>query len=240
MENNYPGKILTDAGEFLIEYVDAAKRTSSVRIRDGKVVLRLSRYARGRDRDEIVAKFLKWAVKKLKGAQGAIFKFPNYEDGARLCVHNKVYELSIVREDRKNVGFAFREGVLLEVKLPLVGDFSSKIRGLVEKCMMEDQLGYLEEVLEELNSLYFRNDYQCAGFRRYKSRFGSCTRDGRISIAYRLLFAPREVFRYVCIHELAHLIEFNHSQDFWKIVEGACPDYKIQNKWLRDKGFMLG
>ena len=71
-------------------------------------------------------------------------------------------------------------------------------------------------------------------------RFGSCSSKRNINIAYRLLFAPREVFRYVCLHELAHLKEMNHSKRFWSLVAGAMPDYKGHEKWLRDSGFMLG
>jgi len=49
-----------------------------------------------------------------------------------------------------------------------------------------------------------------------------------------LLFAPDEVIDYVCIHELAHLKERNHSPEFWKLVEGALPDYREKEKWLKE------
>ena len=45
--------------------------------------------------------------------------------------------------------------------------------------------------------------------------------------------APPEVMEYVVIHELAHLLEMNHSIKFWKIVEKFCPDFKKRRLWLK-------
>jgi predicted metal-dependent hydrolase len=48
------------------------------------------------------------------------------------------------------------------------------------------------------------------------------------------LFAPKDVFDYICIHELAHLVEQNHSDKFWALVEKAMPDYMEKEKWLKE------
>ncbi|HKZ41668.1 MAG TPA: M48 family metallopeptidase, partial [Candidatus Hodarchaeales archaeon] len=56
------------------------------------------------------------------------------------------------------------------------------------------------------------------------------------NISTRLLFAPDEVLEYVCIHELAHLIEHNHSDRFWALVEKAMPYYPQQKQWLKEHG----
>ena len=52
--------------------------------------------------------------------------------------------------------------------------------------------------------------------------------------------APEEVLRYVVIHELCHLIEFNHSARFWSLVENQMPDYEAWKKWLKSHGSELG
>jgi hypothetical protein len=49
-----------------------------------------------------------------------------------------------------------------------------------------------------------------------------------------LLFAPQPVIDYVIIHELAHLLEFNHSDRFWEIVGKVMPDYEKKERWLKD------
>lgn len=72
-----------------------------------------------------------------------------------------------------------------------------------------------------------------------KSRWGSCSHDGVISLCWRLIFAPPEVFNYVIAHELAHLKEMNHSKAFWDEVKRICPDYKFHYKWLKTNGAKL-
>lgn len=71
-----------------------------------------------------------------------------------------------------------------------------------------------------------------------KSRWGSCSREGVISLNWRLIKAPISVIDYVIIHELAHTIEMNHSKAFWKIVEKYEPNWKSYRKWLRDNNEM--
>jgi len=68
------------------------------------------------------------------------------------------------------------------------------------------------------------------------SRWGSCTRDGRLSLSWRLMFAPRDVAAYVVAHEVAHLRHMNHSAAFWRTVDGLVPDMKTARAWLRRHG----
>lgn len=73
-----------------------------------------------------------------------------------------------------------------------------------------------------------------------QTRWGSCGPQGNLSFNWRLIQAPTEILDYVVVHELAHLIEHNHSRRFWAKVEEFCPDYRAARKWLREKGFGLG
>lgn len=59
-----------------------------------------------------------------------------------------------------------------------------------------------------------------------KASWGRCNSKKDISLSTKLIERPIEFIRYVCIHELAHTFEMNHSQKFWAIVEEYCPDYK--------------
>ncbi len=67
-----------------------------------------------------------------------------------------------------------------------------------------------------------------------KTRWGSCSAKGGLNFSWRLLCAPPEAMDYVVVHELAHLIEFNHSSRFWAIVEGILPDYKARRQSLKE------
>lgn len=72
-----------------------------------------------------------------------------------------------------------------------------------------------------------------------KTRWGSCSSQKNLNFNLRLVMAPVEIVDYVIIHELAHIIEMNHSKEFWKIVEEYCPEYKKHIAWLKINGTKL-
>ena len=69
-----------------------------------------------------------------------------------------------------------------------------------------------------------------------RSRWGSCTSDGRLAFSWRLIMAPPDVLEYVAAHECAHLLEMNHSPAFWAHVATCRPDWKQERAWLRQNG----
>jgi hypothetical protein len=69
--------------------------------------------------------------------------------------------------------------------------------------------------------------------RNQKSRWGSCSRRGTISLNWRLIQAPEFVRDYIILHELAHRRQMNHSDKFWHEVERLCPDYLTAERWLK-------
>ena len=69
-----------------------------------------------------------------------------------------------------------------------------------------------------------------------RSRWGSCTSDGRLAFSWRLIMAPPPVLEYVAAHECAHLLEMNHSPAFWAHVEKCRPAWKKERAWLRNNG----
>ena len=72
-----------------------------------------------------------------------------------------------------------------------------------------------------------------------KSRWGSCAQNGHISYSWRLICAPDWVLDYVAAHEAAHLVEANHSQDFWDVVDTLVDSADAGRKWLNRHGSKL-
>jgi predicted metal-dependent hydrolase len=68
------------------------------------------------------------------------------------------------------------------------------------------------------------------------SRWGSCSATGVLSFSWRLIFAPPFVLDYLAAHEVAHLVEMNHSQAFWRVVERICPHVARAKSWLDAHG----
>jgi predicted metal-dependent hydrolase len=71
------------------------------------------------------------------------------------------------------------------------------------------------------------------------SKWGSCSKNGNLSFNHLLSMLPVRVIEYIIVHELVHLIEFNHSKKFWVHVESAIPDYKEHRNWLRTHSILV-
>lgn len=70
-------------------------------------------------------------------------------------------------------------------------------------------------------------------------RWGSCGTNGNLNFSWRLIMAPLRVIDYVVVHELSHIEVNNHSKKFWRKVERLIPDFRQDEKWLRDNGNFL-
>lgn len=75
--------------------------------------------------------------------------------------------------------------------------------------------------------------------RSQRTRWGSCSQKGNLSLNWKVIIAPPEVIDYVILHELLHMKEMNHSKRFWKLVNNYCPTWRDHRKWLRSASIRL-
>lgn len=75
--------------------------------------------------------------------------------------------------------------------------------------------------------------------RAYKRRWGSCFKDGRIGLNWRLIMLPSVIADSVILHELCHLIHHNHSPRFYEELHRCNPQWRRHRKWLQNHGCLL-
>ncbi len=90
---------------------------------------------------------------------------------------------------------------------------------------------YLPERVKEISQETGLN-YSSLLINSAKTHWGSCTAD-RIHLSCLLMAAAPDTIDYVIIHELAHTVHHNHSENFWALVEKNCPDYKARRNKLK-------
>ena len=193
--------------------------------------------------DRQVASLLHWAARTI-GRDPARFRIrPHrvYRHGQRLVVAESEFRLHLEHADR--VSNAVRLGAVdltgcRTLHLILAAGQSDAQREhalprLVSRGLALAKEPELRGRVEELNDTFFRRPLGTVRYRYARTRWGSCSARGNISIATRLLLAPPDVFEYVLIHELAHLVELNHSPRFWSLVEYVVPEYREHKAWLR-------
>jgi len=90
----------------------------------------------------------------------------------------------------------------------------------------------IQERLTFWNQIYTLS-YGRVTIRNQQTRWGSCSTRGNLNFNYKIVFLPIELVDYIVVHELCHLIEFNHSQTFWGHVARVVPDYRERKHALR-------
>ena len=78
--------------------------------------------------------------------------------------------------------------------------------------------------LEHFNQFY-NFEYGTVRIKAQTTRWGSCSSKGNLNFNYKIALLPPHLLDYIVVHELCHLGEFNHSQDFWDLVEKMIPNY---------------
>jgi len=113
--------------------------------------------------------------------------------------------------------------------------------GRVRRLLIRDAREELEAATHHYAAMLGKRVSKVS-IRDQSSRWGSCiTRkgEGQISYSWRLIGAPPFVLEYVAAHECGHLIEANHSPDFWAVVDSIFDDVKSAKKWLNKHGAEL-
>lgn len=97
----------------------------------------------------------------------------------------------------------------------------------------------VSERLEYFNKFYCY-EYNRISIKDQKTRWGSCSGKGNLNFNYKIMFLPDELRDYIIVHELCHLKEFNHSQNFWNLVAKTFPNFKKIKKELKMIGLSVG
>lgn len=72
--------------------------------------------------------------------------------------------------------------------------------------------------------------------RSQKTKWGTCSSKGNISLNWRLIKCPVHIWDYLIVHELSHTVHMNHSRPFWELVRKHYPDVESAHKWLKNEG----
>ena len=112
-------------------------------------------------------------------------------------------------------------------------------RAEITEQMREEGLKKARMLLPE-RTAYFASrmgvSYNRITIREQKTRWGSCSSRGNLNFNWKLVLLPEALLDYVVVHELAHRLEMNHSDSFWRVVEEQLPDYRSRRQLLRDVG----
>ncbi len=211
----------------------------NVRASIGKkaIILRMPLFMLPHDKEKQMQWFRDWVIQQFEKNKGLEERFfgKGYKDGDTLQVGERSYILKFDLQDKKSHNARLHNGIIhLELsKHDNEAHTQKAIKHLLSRVIAKDYKSDIVRRVNEINNLYFRKEIKSVNLKLNQTNWGSCSSKGNVNLSTRLLFAPEEVIDYVIIHELAHLIEMNHSSRFWKLVEDAMPNYKESELWLK-------
>lgn len=227
------------------EIIYTENKTSSAKLKGNTIILKISKSMPEEIQIKVIDSLRRRIINKIK--KGVIAdtekeELKNFNDGDKIKVDDQEYALKIFFEDKKSSSARLDGSTIrMHISANLSEDEKKEhINDLIRMVISKHRLPKLKQIIEELNKEHFNVKINDIKFKKQLSRWGSCSENGNINISYRLLFAPDDILKYVCVHELAHLIEPNHSERFWRIVKKVTFDYKEKVEWLKKHGGKLG
>ncbi len=220
--------IVAGGQEVPVEFIRHRRaRHYVIRVReDGSVRVTIPRAGSRDDAERFLRERMAWiARQRARQAREAVPHAP-WHDGSKVLVRGIETELRVEPDgSRLTVGLG-------ELSFTLPAAAAPDLRAHVERRL---RLVASRELPERLAELARAHGFEPsgAGVRNQKSRWGSCSPGGRISLNWRLIQLPPRVADYVLIHELVHLRHLNHSARFWREVDRLCPWHKEARAFLR-------
>jgi predicted metal-dependent hydrolase len=187
----------------------------------------------GLDPEELLKENAAWLIEKTRKFETYREQIPDreYEEGETFPYLGEEYEVVVERRSSsqiENETFRLAEHHVNQtsVKRALETLYRRKARETFEERLKL----YAAEMNVEYDQIHVRNQ---------TTRWGSCSSTGTLSLNWRLIMAPLEVVDYILVHELAHLREPNHSDEFWSLVAEHDPEYKAHSQWLEENSAQL-
>jgi hypothetical protein len=183
-------------------------------------------------KDEDIANFIKskkdWILKKQKYILENDIKSPlKYVNGEEHPLWGKKYELQLISNE--NVKHPVVKGNIIYLPVPKRSTIEKR-KGILDELYRRELKMAIPPVLDKCTKIVGKKPAS-VNVRKMKN-WGNCKKDGRITLNLNLAKKDKECLEYVMIHELCHLIEFNHGKNFKKLMDKFCPDWKEIKKRL--------
>lgn len=186
-------------------------------------------------KDEDITEFIKlkrdWILDKQKYILENNVKAPlKYANGEKHPIWGKEYTLQLIANNIKQA-LVDEDKSILYLPVPKRSTIEKR-KGILDEFYRRELKLAIPEVLEKCTKIVGRTP-KSVTVRKMKN-WGNCKQDRRITLNLNLAKKDKECLEYVMIHELCHLIEFNHGKNFKKLMDEFCPDWKKIKKRLNE------
>jgi predicted metal-dependent hydrolase len=217
-----------------MQLIRSDRKTISLIVeRDGRPVVRAPRHAALEQILRFVEEKAGWISSRQEQARRRLAELParRYAPGETFLYLGEPYPLEIVEGARAPLALAGGQFRLSSQDRP-------QAREVFTRWYRQQARSVLGERAARLAGQYGL-EFKRLRISSARTRWASCSTTGTLSFTWRLIMAPLPVIDYVIVHELAHILEKNHSPRFWARVRAMLPDYPARVKWLKQNGHLL-
>ena len=204
------------------------KKTVSFQIEKGIVKILVPKHLDKSRIDKLIKSKSKWIKTKLSKVDQILpYRKKDYVSGEDFLYLGKHYRSKILKGKKYNIELTDKY-----LKITIKSHTKdNKIKRLLKKWYFNNADNYLSELTNEISKKTGLN-YRSVKVRNYKSRWGSCSSNGKIYYNWKIIMAPIRIIKYVICHELAHLKVHNHSPKFWMLLRSMYPNLDDAKTWL--------
>ena len=225
--------VVTIDGEAVSVTVRVNARARSYRLslpHSGGPLLTLPPHGKWSEAEAFLARHHNWLAARIKRAPQAA----SFADGGVVPLRGVDHRIIGTGKLRGRVELAEDDG---EMVLLVPGDPAHQARRLTD--WLKDAAHEDLRARTAIHAARLGVTVKSIKMRSQASRWGSCSSSGNINYNWRLIMAPPFVLDYVAAHEVAHLVEMNHSAAFWATVKRTLPDMEKGRAWLKAHGRQL-
>ncbi|MEI6532744.1 MAG: SprT family zinc-dependent metalloprotease [Candidatus Roizmanbacteria bacterium] len=226
---------------YFLDLSNRKRRTITLGLRDGKLVIK----APSKIPWSLIEKFVweqwGWILKQLQNQKQIVVEKKQFQTGESINLFDKIVKFEITSLKDISNPKVYMIDDTFQIIVP--ESFSqiqkqTELRKLLKLWYIHHADDLLKKKVEYFSS---KLNVKCKKVRikEVSTIWGSCSRNGDITLNWRLLLAPEVIADYVVIHEVSHLIHHHHRKTFWDCVFSLDREYKAHIKWLKKNGNTL-
>lgn len=195
---------------------------------DGRVEIRTPLLYNINEIEPFLIKHSRWLFNRLDSKKENALTTKSFYDGELHYFLGKQYPIKVNLSARNSVAFQNDTIVISTKSLELV-------ESLLDRWYLEQAKRVFHEIAIPLIKQMAKYNVAPKSFsiRKMKTRWGSCSRKGSISLNLHLIKLPEPCIKEVILHELCHLVHFNHSKEFYELMTAEMPDWKTWKKEIK-------
>jgi len=226
--------------DVFVEILKSNRKSYSIKIiKENIIELRVPNFFSNSDIEKVLDKHRRWLNSHLFQVRvNNNDQIKEINSFNKMILLNKVYIVEIVNDSKSRPNYEFykNDENIDIIKIINIRKLEKNVSAIME-FELKPIINNLLTEINEKSKIKFK--FKKIKFSNAATRWGSCSNNGNINLSWRLCMCPLHVIFSILVHELAHTIHFNHSKNFYDLVDSIDENRIKSDKWLKENAYIL-